>query len=132
MNKYSKLIQLIPAVQSTVQHPAKTDAAVFHVLSAIDDYIQHHREEGLTNYMDQFNQLRLDQYRNHNDIPVETLNGHTVMVLLTYLYREDYHSNGTFNKHMRSSLILRCLERLQELSETAKPQWKFAEYRFKV
>lgn len=132
MNKYTNLIQLIPAVQSAVQHPAKTDAAVFHVLSAIDDYVQHHREEGLTNYMDQFNQLGLDQYRNRNDIPVETLNGHTVMVLLTYLYREDYHSSGTFKEYMQSGLILRCLERLQDLSETGNPLRKFTEYRFEV
>lgn len=132
MTKYARLIQLIPAVQSGVQYPAKTDAAVYRVLSAIDDYVQHHREEGLTNYMDQFNQLGLDQYRNRNDIPVETMHGHSIMVLLTYLYREDYHCSGTFKKYMRSGLIQRCLERLQELSETATPQWKFTEYRFKV
>lgn len=132
MNKYTNLIQLIPAVQSAVEHPAKTDAAVYRVLSAIDDYVQHHREEGLTNYMDQFNQLGLDQYRNHNDIPVEALDGHIVMVLLTYLYREDYHCNGTFNKYMRSGLILRCLERLQQLSEPGDPRRKFTEYRFEV
>lgn len=119
MDKYSALIQLIPEVKSLMENSDSDTQTISQILHEIFEYSQSHLEEKLlSTYREQFKNLGLDHYKNRNDIPVETLDGHTIMVLLTFLFRQDHFCNGTFETYIKSGLILRCLDRLQKISES--------------
>lgn len=101
----------------------------FHT-RALNEYVDKHPEEDLRNYFEIVEKAGLKRYLEHKDgenensIPVEKLDGHSLMGLLIYLYRQDRFSydGSEYLELFTNGFILRCLKRLKELDELESSQ----------
>lgn len=97
----------------------------FHT-DSLNEYVDQHPEEHLRSYFEIVEKAGLKRYLEHKDgenensIPVEKLDGHSLIGLLIFLYRQDRfcsYDGSEYLKLFTNGFILRCLKRLKELDD---------------
>ncbi|MEY8381254.1 DUF6508 domain-containing protein [Ileibacterium valens] len=97
----------------------------FHT-DSLNEYVDQHPEEHLRSYFEIVEKAGLKRYLEHKDgenensIPVEKLDGHSLVGLLIFLYRQDRfcsYDGSEYLKLFTNGFILRCLKRLKELDD---------------